>query len=261
MLHKSEIYPVHQDKSERRVLVSSILLIGECWVVRHGLRQAFLDEFRDVRFVEAPSVSDGLAKIVAQPWTFVLVDGSVWKARRLRVLEEILRIRQDSKVFVLNDHFDSNDAAAAAQLGAFGYVAMDESRTDFIRIFRRALIGESHFGPFRRAELLDRRVASHHALSARELKVLVALASGKRPGEIAAELNLSIKTVSTYKRRILNKMSMNSVADMVRYALEHQLTSPNRRAAVASPTAHSVPTINSKDEGALGVAVGFRDRT
>jgi DNA-binding NarL/FixJ family response regulator len=71
---------------------------------------------------------------------------------------------------------------------------------------------------------VDPSPALHAKLSAQEWKVLLALAAGRRTGEIAGELNLSAKTVSTYKRRVLDKLGLKSTADLVRYVIDHKLS-------------------------------------
>jgi DNA-binding NarL/FixJ family response regulator len=93
-----------------------------------------------------------------------------------------------------------------------------------VKAFRNVLAGRRHFDAVPPPKAATPATNRHGSLSAREYKVLLALAAGKRSGEIAAELNLSGKTVSTYKRRILNKLHLRSTSDLVHYVIDNQLS-------------------------------------
>jgi DNA-binding NarL/FixJ family response regulator len=120
---------------------------------------------------------------------------------------------------------DSLYASRSLQFGAAGYISKSASRSDLLKAIRNVLDGKRHFDE---SVLLDGnqpRSASLHAnLSPQEWKVLLALASGRGTGAIAAEFHLSAKTVSTYKRRLLDKLRLQSTADLVRYVIEQRLS-------------------------------------
>jgi DNA-binding NarL/FixJ family response regulator len=120
---------------------------------------------------------------------------------------------------------DSEYAARCLQLGAAGYISKSSGRSDLLKAVGDVLDGKKHFSESVRREARSQRSAGLHAdLSAQEYKVLLALAAGRRTGEVAAELNLSAKTVSTYKRRVLNKLGLESTAGLVRYVIDHKLS-------------------------------------
>jgi DNA-binding NarL/FixJ family response regulator len=122
-------------------------------------------------------------------------------------------------------HPDSQYAARCLQLGASGYISKSSGRSDLLKAVAHVLDGKKHFSESVRREARSQRSAGLHAdLSAQEYKVLLALAAGRRTGEVAAELNLSAKTVSTYKRRVLNKLGLESTAGLVRYVIDHKLS-------------------------------------
>lgn len=110
----------------------------------------------------------------------------------------------------------------ARHLHASGYTGKNTTRAELLKAFSNVLAGKQHFAAAP-PEGVSPPAPPPAALSTRERDVLVACVAGKRVGEIAAELNLSIKTVSTYKRRILNKLRLNSVAELVRHAIDHNL--------------------------------------
>ena len=123
---------------------------------------------------------------------------------------------------MLSSHVSSEHSACARRLKASGYTGKNITRAELLKVFHHVLAGKEHFvaAP---PEGVSPPVSPNAALSGRERDVLAACVAGKRIGDIAGELNLSIKTVSTYKRRILNKLRLNSVAELVRHAIDHNL--------------------------------------
>src|SRR5664279_3670569 len=107
---------------------------------------------------------------------------------------------------MLSIHADPLYAARAQQMGASGYVCKDAGRSDLVKAFRNVLAGRFHFDASLTPGTGASPAVGPASLSAREHKVLLACAAGKQTSEIAAELNLSTKTVSTYRRRVLNKL-------------------------------------------------------
>ena len=105
-----------------------------------------------------------------------------------------------------------------------GYVSKSSERSTLLKAIKSVLDGKTYFSESIRREVDNPRSSPLHAdLSTQECKVLLAVAAGRRTGAIAAELNLSHKTVSTYKRRVLNKLGVTSTADLVRYVIDHKL--------------------------------------
>jgi two-component system, NarL family, invasion response regulator UvrY len=148
----------------------------------------------------------------------VILDVSLPDDDGFSVLREVCVHRPQTSVLVLGMHPDSLYAARSLQLGASGYISKSSGRFDLLKAVGSVLEGNKYFSESGRRGVDNPGPAALHAnLSAQEYKVLLALAAGGRTGEVAAELNLSGKTVSTYKRRILNKLDLNSTADLVRY--------------------------------------------
>jgi DNA-binding NarL/FixJ family response regulator len=199
----------------------SILIVDDHLLIRQGLKQLLSQEFRDVVLGEAATAEEALARIRSRSWNLVILDVSLPDGDGFSVLREIHAANPQSVVLMLSMHTDSQYASRALKLGAAGYVSKSSSRSDLVKAVKNAL-DKKHVSSIARAA--DKRPAApHERLSAQELKVLLALAAGSRPGEIAVQLNLSGKTVSTYKRRILSKLGLQSLADLVRYAVARKL--------------------------------------
>ena len=204
----------------------SILIVDDHLLIRLGLKQMLGHEFRNVVFGEVETAAQALAQIKAQPWRLVILDVSLPDDEdALSVLREVRARRPQTAVLVLGAGSPSQDATRCLQLGASGYISKSSGRSDLLKAVADVLDGKKHFSESVRREARSLGPAALHAdLSAQEYKVLLALAAGRRTGEVASDLNLSAKTVSTYKRRILNKLGLESTASLVRYVIDHKLS-------------------------------------
>jgi two-component system, NarL family, invasion response regulator UvrY len=205
----------------------SVLIVDDHPVVRQGLQQILAEEFPDAEFGEAGDSAEALAHTGKRVWDIIILDISIPGRSGLDVLKEILRQRPATRVLILTMYPEEQYATRFLRAGACGYMTKDRARSELVRAFRKVLAGGKYVSPLLAEKIAagksgpaDRR---HETLSDRELKVMLSLASGKRLTDIAGEMNLSIKTVSTYKHRILEKMQMKVNADLTRYAIEHNL--------------------------------------
>jgi len=201
----------------------SVLIVVDHVLVREGLKQVLSHEYEDIVFGEATTAEGALAQIKAQPWRLVILDVSLPNNDGFLVLRQIRARRPEAAVIMLGMHRDSVADARSRQLGASGYISKSYGRCDLLKAFGSILGGNKYFSKSIRRGV-DPSAALHASLSAQEWKVLLALVAGRRTGEIAAEFNLSAKTVSTYKRRVLNKLLLKSTADLVRYVIDHKLS-------------------------------------
>ena len=203
-----------------------ILIVDDHLLIRMGLKQLLGNEFRDVVFGEAQTAGEALAQIQAQRWRLVILDVSLPDdGDSFSVLRELRARHPRSAVLVLGIDPDSQYAARSLQLGASGYVSKSSGRSDLLKAVRNVLDGKKHFSQSVLREVHSLRSAAPHAdLSAQEYKVLLSVAAGRRTLEVASELNLSAKTVSTYKHRALHKLGIESTADLVRYVIDHKLS-------------------------------------
>jgi DNA-binding NarL/FixJ family response regulator len=203
---------------------TSVLIVDDHLLLRQGLKEVLSHEFRDLAFGEAKTAEEGLAQIHARPWRLVILDIGLPDQDGFFVLREIRAHRPDAAVLMLSMHADSLYASRSLQLGAAGFISKNSGRATLLKAVRTVLDGKQHFSESVRRGVDNPRSVAHHAnLSAQEFKILLAIAAGRRTGQIAAEFNLSAKTVSTYKRRVLNKLGLASTPDLVRYVIAHKL--------------------------------------
>jgi two-component system invasion response regulator UvrY len=178
-------------------------------------------EYGDIVFGEAGTAEEAQAQVKARPWDVVILDTGLSDDDSLSVLRESCA-RAQATVLMLGVHAESKFTATSLQLGAAGYISKSSGRSDLLKTVSSVLDGKKRLSESIRHN--PNSPSLHANLSVRECKVLLALAAGRSVGEIAADLNLSGKTVSTYKRRLLNKLSLKSTADLVRYAIDHKLS-------------------------------------
>jgi DNA-binding NarL/FixJ family response regulator len=201
-----------------------VLIVDDHLLLRQGLKQVLSHEFRDLAFGEAKSSDEAIAQIQLQPWRLVILDIGLPDSDGFVVLQEVRARCPETAVLMLSMHADSLYAARSLRLGAAGYVSKSSGRATLLKAVRTVLEGKQYFSEsIRRGVGNPKSIALHANLSAQECKVLLAVAAGGRTGAIAAELNLSPKTVSTYKRRVLNKLGLTSTSDLVRYVITHKL--------------------------------------
>jgi DNA-binding NarL/FixJ family response regulator len=202
----------------------SILIVDDHLLLRQGLKQVLSHEFRDLTFGEARTSEEALAHIQARPWHLVILDIGLPDADGFVVLQDVRARCPETAVLMLSMHADSVYAARSLRLGAAGYVSKSAGRSTLLKAIKSVLDGKHCFSEsVCRAVEQPRSLAPHAILSSQEFKVLLAIAAGSRTGSIAAELNLSAKTVSTYKRRALNKLGLSSTSDLVRYVIANKL--------------------------------------
>lgn len=205
--------------------ILSVIIIDDSLLIRMGLKQLISEEYRRTTFGEAQTGAEAVVLVSKQRWDLVILDISLPDQDAFSLLQEICARHSgiQSPVLMLDMHADPICAARALQLGASGYVSKSSSRHDLLKAVENVLAGKKFFRQSLSPGAAPGDDALRANLSAREYEVLLALARGKQPGEIAAELNLNGSTVSTFKRRILNKLQLNSTADLIRYVIAHKL--------------------------------------
>ncbi len=204
-----------------------LLIADDHPVVRQGLRR-ILTEPGDIQVVgEAQTGEEVLQALAAGPVDVLLLDISMPGITFLDLLRQLAAEHARVRTLVLSMHSEDQYALRAFKAGAAGYLTKDRPPEELLEAVRRVHRG----GKYVSSALAEKLVSGvgngermpHEALSDREYEVLCLLADGKGIKEIAARLSLSPKTVSTYRARILDKMSFSSNADIVRYFVEHKL--------------------------------------
>src|SRR5690349_17557939 len=172
----------------------------------------------------------GLGSVLgAAPVDVLVLDLAMPQAPFPGLLRDILARHPAVRVLVMSMHPEDQFAGRALREGAAGYLTKERSPQDLVEAIRKVVRGGTYVSPALAEQLaaaLDSRrpAVAHEALSDRELEVLRLIGAGRTVSEIAAELDLSPKTVSTYRTRILEKLRLKTSAQLMRYALQHQLT-------------------------------------
>ena len=205
-----------------------ILLVDDHAIVRAGLKRLLEDEFRGVTIDEASTAAEAEERIAENGPDVVLLDISLPGRSGLDLLPGIRATAPAARVIVLSSFADPQFAVRAIRDGASAYLTKERAPRELIEAIRTVSSGRRFIGA-ELAEQLAALLASEHganpheALSSREFEVFRLIASARSVSEIAAELGLSVKTVSTYRARILEKMGMSSNAELMQYALRHGL--------------------------------------
>lgn len=205
-----------------------VLIADDHAVVRRGLRE-LLAETPDIEVTaEAATAADALESVRKQPFDAVVLDLSLPGRGGLDLLSEIKAERADLPVLILTMHPEDQYAVRALKAGAAGYLTKESAPEVLVEAVRRAAAGGRYVSPALAEKLalhLDRarEREPHEALSDREFQVFRRLAGGRTVGQIAEELSLSVKTVSTYRTRILEKMGLQTNAELMQYAFRNKL--------------------------------------
>lgn len=205
-----------------------ILIADDHAVVRQGLKQILAAEFKRASFGEAANGQQALERVWKEEWDVVVLDLSMPGRTGLEVLKEIKRSKPSLPVVMLSMHPEDQFAVRLLKAGAAGYMTKESAPEELVGAVRKAMAGGRYVSPAlaeRMASYLvsDNQTPPHEKLSDREFLVLRLLASGKPVSVIARELSLSVKTISTYRARLLEKMGMSNNAELIHYALRNQL--------------------------------------
>lgn len=202
-----------------------ILTIDDHEVVRRGIKEMFTEE--SATFGEARSGAEAIALAHKQQWDIAVLDISLGGRSGLEVLAELKQLRPRMPVLILSMHAEEQYAVRAFKAGASGYINKASSGEELRSAILKIIKGGQYVGPSL-AETIVLQLSQpgkvpHENLSNREFEVLCSIASGKTVNEIASKLSLSNKTISTYRRRILDKMEMRTNAELTHYAIRNGL--------------------------------------
>jgi DNA-binding NarL/FixJ family response regulator len=192
-------------------------------IVRDGLKR-ILSSHGDIEVAaEAANGDEALVLVRAGDYDVALLDMSMPGLAGLDLIKRLKIEKPGLKLLVLSMHGEAQYAARALKAGASGYLNKDSAAELLVGAIRKIAGGGVHIGEAAVASLLSSERRPHQALSDREFEVLRLLVAGQSPTAIADQLHLSVKTVSTHKTRILEKLDLDSTADLVRYAIENKL--------------------------------------
>ncbi len=205
-----------------------IAIIDDHQIVRSGFREMLADEMGFELAFEAASAEEAQDLMRQHPANVLLLDLSLPGQSGVDFLRNLRQRDTDTRVVILSGFPEDRYALSLMRHGADGYLCKDCSEQELITAIRTVAQGRRYLSP-RTAELLARdfteggSAAAHEKLSDRELQVFLRLARGETVSAIADLLNLSAKTISTYRSRLLEKLEVSSNAELAAYAIRHGL--------------------------------------
>jgi len=206
----------------------NILLVDDHPLVRKGIARAIAEELPDATVGEAGDAPETMKAVWERPLDLVLLDLSLRGRSGLELLKEIKTARPKLPVLILSSYPEEQFATRALRAGAAGYLNKEIAPATLMQAVRRVLAGGKFVSP-ETAELLANELSGdtsrplHEKLSDREYDILMRIASGQSISGIAETLNLSVKTVSTYRTRLLLKMGKQNNAELTQYAIRNNL--------------------------------------
>jgi DNA-binding NarL/FixJ family response regulator len=205
-----------------------IMIADDHTIVREGLKQ-ILAETRDLEVAgEASSGQEAIRKVKANRYDLLLLDISLPGMSGLDVLKQIKCLKPSLPILILSMYPEEQYAIRTLRAGASGYLTKESASLELIEAIRRVASGRKYITTSLAEKIAvdwetERDALPHEDLSDREYQILCLIASGKTVKEVSNALALSVKTVSTHRSRILNKMNMKNNAQLTHYAIKHNL--------------------------------------
>ena len=206
----------------------NVVVVDDHAVVREGLKRIVSESGGMTVSGEASDGHEAIRVIKNQPCDVVLLDITMPNKSGLDVLKELHAASPRLPVLVLSMHPEDQYAVRVLRAGASGYVTKDSAPAKLVQAIRKVVRGGKYVSPSLAEKLVydlgtDTAKPVHEILSDREYQVLCMIASGKTVTEVAQELALSVKTISTYRVRLLEKLNMKNNAELTRYAIKEGL--------------------------------------
>jgi DNA-binding NarL/FixJ family response regulator len=205
-----------------------VLIADDHAVVRRGLKQ-ILEDSGDIAVLgEASNAAEIMEKLYENEWDILILDITMPGKNGLDALIDIKQKKPDLKILVLSIHPEEEIAIRAFKSGASGYLNKDSVPLELIKSVKKVSEGGKYISTsFAESILLsmdkDQMKPLHDSLSDREFQVLCLIASGNTLSQIANELSLSVKTISTYRSRILEKIGLKTNVELTHYAIKNKL--------------------------------------
>ena len=208
-----------------------VLLADDHAIIRDGLKQILADTADLIVAGEAANGLEVMQQVREKDWDVLVLDISMPGRSGLELIHMIKNEKPELPILILSMHHEEQYAVRAFQAGAMGYLTKESDGELLVAAIRRVANGGVHISD-KVAELMVRGIRPataaqpHSLLSDREYQVFNLLVLGRGLTEIGVELSLSVKTISTHKTHILQKMNLASTADLIRYAIAHGLADP-----------------------------------
>lgn len=205
-----------------------ILLADDHSVVRQGIKQILANSIEKVTFGEAQNARDIRDLISNESWDIIILDLAMPDSNGIEMLKQVKHERPNLPILILSMFPEEQYALRAIKAGASGYLNKESAPEELVEAIHKILQGGEYISQSLAEQLIhyarnEEDLPPHKYLSDREYQVLCMIASGKEIREIASELSLSVKTISTYRARLLLKMSMKTNAEITYYAIKNGL--------------------------------------
>jgi two-component system, NarL family, invasion response regulator UvrY len=200
-------------------------------VVRRGIKQILADDPEITVIGEASNAEEIMQQLYEKHWDVLILDITMPGKSGLDVLIELRQRKPDMKILILSMHPEEEVALTALKSGAAGYLNKSSVPGELVKAVKRINLGGRYITTSLAESIAfsiekDPAILPHQYLSDREFQVMCLIASGNTLTEISKILSLSIKTVSTYRTRILEKLNMNTNVELTHYAIKHRLIVP-----------------------------------
>ena len=207
--------------------MTRVIIVDDHPIVRRGLKQIVIENYDTYDVDEASSGLELLQKARANKYDIILLDISMPDMNGLEAIDELKKQKYDTPILMLSIHPEEQYAIRALKAGASGYLNKEASPNELLLAIQALLVGKKYVSQ----ELSDRLIEylgidtkrPHELLTNREYQIMLLIASGNKLNDIANELKLSVKTISTHKTNTFNKLGLSSNAELVRYALDNKL--------------------------------------
>lgn len=205
-----------------------ILIIDDHAIVRVGLKQILLEERKDFTFGEAGCANEAFKQLSENEWDMILLDINLPNKNGIEILKQIRLTNKNIPVLMLSMYPEDQYAIRAIKAGASGYMTKEMAPECLLDAITKVASGRRYISPELAEQLaidLQRGsdLQSHAVLTDREFEIFKLIASGKTVSEIGSDLSLSVKTVSTYRTRILAKMGLKHNAEITHYAVKYKI--------------------------------------
>jgi DNA-binding NarL/FixJ family response regulator len=206
-----------------------VLITDDHPVVRRGIRQILEDDDRISLVQEAGNGKELFERLKEQLFDVILLDISLPGRNGLDLIEQIKRTQSSASILILSIHSEEMYAIKALKAGAAGYLTKTSAPEELISAINKVSNGERYISTSLADKIAESVISGsekplYQLLSAREVEVLQLFSEGKKVVQIAAELSLSPKTVSTYRERLLKKLKLHTTSDLIRYAIMEGIT-------------------------------------
>jgi len=206
-----------------------LLLVDDHQIVREGLKRLLASGTTDWSVTEASSGHEALEHLRRQPFTLAIIDLSMPGMNGLDLIKRVKTEFPATRVLVLSMHGEDQYASRAFKLGADGYLVKDAASSELLMAATRVAAGGMYVSPAMAERVVlqlsgnNPSSGGHETLSNRELEVLQRIVAGQRLTEIAETLHLSVKTVSTHKANLQQKLQLPTMAALIRYGMDNNL--------------------------------------